>query len=227
MNAPILYVTGTNTGVGKTTLSVLLLRQAHEQGLRVGAMKPFCSGGREDAIRLHRLQTSGLLLDEVNPFFFDEPVTPLIAARNAGRKISLDETLNAIQAIRREDVPLLIEGAGGLLSPLGEGFSLRDVIEKIPGKVCIVGTNALGTLNLTLLTARQLPVARNHIAITLMNPALPDSSSSTNLQLLAELLPEIGCIEIPFLEEDAERTDIKKMGLKSLFSTWLSGGGRS
>lgn len=224
MNAPILYVTGTNTGVGKTTLSVLLLRHARELGARVGAMKPFCSGGREDAIRLHHLQTSGLLLDEVNPFFFEEPVTPLIAARKAGRKITLDETLDAIQAIRREHVPLLIEGAGGVLSPLGEGFSLLDIIERIPGKVCIVGANALGVLNLVQLTARQLPVARNHITISLMNAAAPDSSSSTNLQLLAELLPGIGCIEIPFLEEEVERLDVKNVRLEPLFSSWLSSG---
>lgn len=224
MNAPILYVTGTNTGVGKTTLSVLLLRHARELGARVGAMKPFCSGGREDAIRLHHLQTSGLLLDEVNPFFFEEPVTPLIAARKAGRKITLDETLDAIRAIRREDVPLLIEGAGGLLSPLGEGFSLFHIIEKIPGKVCVVGTNVLGALNLVQLTARQLPVARGQIGAVLMNPAIPDASSSTNLRLLEELLPGIGCIEIPFLEEETERLDIDRVCLEPLFSSWLSSG---
>lgn len=221
MSGPILYVTGTNTSVGKTTLAVLLLRHAAERGLRVGALKPFCSGGREDAERLHRLQTDELTLNEVNPFYFEDPVTPLVAARKAGKKISLQQTLNAIEFVRRPDFPLLIEGAGGLLSPLGEGFSLRDIIDAIPGKVCIVGTNSLGTLNLVQLTARCLPAATRAPAVALMNAAIPDASSETNLTLLSEFFPESNVIELPFLQAKAEIWPEKNPGIDRLLSWWM------
>jgi dethiobiotin synthetase len=192
MTGPILYVTGVNTGVGKTTLATLLLEHARDQGIRVAAMKPFCTGERDDATRLQALQTAGLTLDEVNPFYFREPVTPLLAARKAGRSVTLRETCDSIRKLHRD--PLLIEGAGGLLSPLGEGFSFREIIREIPGKVCVVATNQLGCLNAILLTLEQTGPA----AIVLMHPETRDDSTSTNADLLRELSPQSFILEIPF-----------------------------
>src|SRR4051812_17879055 len=156
MSAPLLYVTGTNTGVGKTTLSRLLLQRPRDRNLRVAAMKPFCTGGRDDAEQLHALQTAGLTLDELNPFYFIEPVTPYIAARNENRSITLNQTVEAIQKIQSKDYPLLIEGAGGLMSPLGDRFTLLDIINERRGRICIVAPNILGVLNSTLLTLKAL-----------------------------------------------------------------------
>jgi dethiobiotin synthetase len=192
MTGPILYVTGVNTGVGKTMLATLLLEHAREKGIRVAAMKPFCSGERDDAIRLHALQTAGLTLEQVNPFYFHEPLTPLLAARKEGRSVSLS---NACEAIRKfQSEPLLIEGAGGLLSPLGEGFSLREIIREIPGKVCVVATNQLGCLNAIFLTLEQTGPA----AIVLMEPEKPDASTRTNADTLRELAPHSFILRIPF-----------------------------
>src|SRR5687767_12143806 len=97
MTAPLLYVTGTNTGVGKTTLACLLLRRARERNLRVAAMKPFSTGGREDAERLRALQTAGLKLDEVNPVHFAEPVAPYVAAAKQKQTVTLAQTIVSIQ----------------------------------------------------------------------------------------------------------------------------------
>ena len=94
MSAPLLYVTGTNTAVGKTTLACLLLRRARERNLRVAAMKPFCSGSREDAEQLHALQTANLTLDEVNPFISPNqsrptspPATKIASSRRRNRSL--------------------------------------------------------------------------------------------------------------------------------------------
>src|SRR5437868_4825877 len=132
MTAPLLYVTGTNTGVGKTTLACLLLQRARERNLTIAAMKPFCSGGRDDAERLHAIQTAGLTLDELNPFHFTEPLTPYTAARNESQAITLAHTIDSIKKIAARGHPLLIEGAGGLMSPLGDRFTLLDIIRELP-----------------------------------------------------------------------------------------------
>ena len=196
--APILYITGTNTGVGKTTLATLLLKAARERKLKIGALKPFCSGGREDAQQLHSLQTANLTLDEVNPFHFRDPLTPLQAARNEGRKIFLPDALRAIETIRQRNIPLIIEGAGGLLSPLGEGFSFLEIIQNIPGHVAIVAQNILGSLNGVLLTSQRLSVPPSDQTVILMTPSEPDLSTVSNAAILSSLLPNPKVLELPF-----------------------------
>jgi dethiobiotin synthetase len=198
MNGPILYVTGTNTGVGKTMLVTLLLRRARARAIRIAALKPFCSGGREDAEQIHALQDFGLTLDEVNPFYFSAPVTPLLAARKEGRSVDLNSTLAAIDKVAAKNLPLIIEGAGGLLSPLGEGFSLMEIIQRRPGKICIVGINSLGVLNHVLLTSRAVHAFEQ--AVVLMNAKTPDEASEENPAMLRSVLPSTPIAEIPRLD---------------------------
>ena len=214
MTPPLLYVTGTNTGVGKTTISCLLLRRAGELKMRVAAMKPFCSGGRDDAEKLHAFQTAGLTLDEVNPFYFRDAVTPSIAARNENRVITLGQTIDSITKMLSRGKPLLIEGAGGLLSPLGDRFTLLEIIREIPGKVCIVGQNSLGVINATLLTHRALP-PQTQTHIVLMNPLQCDASADTNASVITEWI-SANVIELPFLEDQAGSSDFPDVASKSL-----------
>jgi dethiobiotin synthetase len=218
MSAPLLYVTGTNTGVGKTTLAKLLLRRAGERNLPVAAMKPFCSGGREDAEQLHALQSAGLTLDEVNPFYFEAPISPCVAARIAGATITLEHTIAAIAKVRARNVPLLIEGAGGLLSPLGEKFTLLEIIEKLPGRVLIVALNTLGVINSALLTHRALANVNNvKPQFILMNSAHQDVSAATNGRIIREWTgAPVG--EIPFLAE-ADQWDCPG-ALDDLLESW-------
>src|SRR3954466_12439797 len=187
MSAPLLYLTGTNTGVGKTTLSRLLLQRARERNLRVAAMKPFCTGGRDDAEKLPALQIAGLTLDELNPFYFTEPVTPYIAARNENRSITLSETIDSIKKIQSKGCPLLIEGAGGLMSPLGNRFTLIDIINELPGKVVVVAPNILGVLNSALLTHEGFiknQRATSDLRFVLMFGFTADLASATNASVI-------------------------------------------
>jgi dethiobiotin synthetase len=89
----ILFVTGTDTGAGKTVLTALLLDFLRSEGIRVLAMKPFCSGPRGDAVLLHGLQKGCLTLDDVNPFYFDRPLAPAAAGRG---QVSLTVALRKI-----------------------------------------------------------------------------------------------------------------------------------
>src|SRR4051812_49414340 len=118
----IVFITGTDTGVGKTVVTALLLRHLRESGVKALAMKPFCSGGRSDAELLAALQEGEVSLDEVNPFYFSKPLAPWVAVKyEKGRKqVPLKTVLTKIFELKNRCEVLLIEGSGGLLVPLGE-----------------------------------------------------------------------------------------------------------
>ena len=99
MPARTIFITGTDTGVGKTLLTALLLTHLRDGGCKARALKPFSSGGREDAELLFKLQDGELTLDEINPFHFSEPLAPLVAARIHRRSISLREVLAHIRGV--------------------------------------------------------------------------------------------------------------------------------
>src|SRR5205823_3992995 len=94
----VLFVSGTDTGVGKTFVASLCLAHLLRSGKRVRALKPFCSGDRSDAILLWELQECRLPLDLINPFYFQQPLAPWTAARLAGKTVRLDEMLHLVQA---------------------------------------------------------------------------------------------------------------------------------
>src|SRR5262245_14497872 len=95
----ILFVTGTDTGVGKTLMTALLLAHLRAHGHNAIALKPFCSGTRDDAELLHSLQVGDLSLNEINPFYFDEPIAPIVAARKHRRRIPLPAVLKHIHSV--------------------------------------------------------------------------------------------------------------------------------
>jgi dethiobiotin synthetase len=191
-----LFITGTDTGVGKTVLSVLLTRALLARGVDASAVKPFCSGGRADARALWAAQNRGrgdaesaASLDAVNPWHFREALAPLVAARRAGQSVELGRALAFLRTSGRGRQTLIIEGAGGLLSPLGEGFDARDLIEHLRAVPIIVASNRLGALNHVLLTWDALPNAvRRRAQLVLMEPARADRVSRTNGELLEERL---------------------------------------
>jgi dethiobiotin synthetase len=168
-----LFITGTDTGVGKTVLASLLLCHLRAAGFHALAMKPFCSGSRADADLLCALQEGQLTLDEVNPFYFREPIAPLVASRKHRHPVLRSDILASIRGVaarlaasdkskvkkptsKTETSFLIIEGSGGLLVPLGRRFSVRDLIASLRCEVIVVARNRLGTLNHTLLTVESL-----------------------------------------------------------------------
>lgn len=206
MNLParIIFITGTDTGVGKTVLTASLLHHLLQGGVNVLAMKPFCAGGREDVCLLQAIQGSRLPDDTMNPFYFKEPVAPLVAARKLGRRISLNDVLEKIRDVERQCDCLLIEGAGGLMVPLGEDYFVADLIEKLRCEVIVVARNRLGTLNHTILTVQALDRGKEKaIQIVLREEEAPDHSALSNLRILAETLGEVKVWPFPFLGENA------------------------
>ena len=195
-SARILFVTGTDTGVGKTFFAALTTRSLREHGFRVVALKPICSGGRDDARRLHRAAGKVLSLDEVNPWHFRAALAPLLAARREKRRLRLQTVVAQIQRIARRFEVVIVEGAGGLLSPLGEDFDSRDLIKALSAEAIVVCPNQLGAVNQVRLVLEALPAAAARQArVVLVNPAQRDAASKTNAPLLAEFLaPDCLCV---------------------------------
>src|SRR5580704_17130848 len=135
------FITGTDTGVGKTALAVLMTQFLRERGVNAAALKPVSSGGRDDAWKIFVATNGALTLDEINPWHFRAAVAPLLAARLGNTKIKLSKALAHVRAMQKRFDILLIEGAGGLLSPLGENFNSRDLITALRATPIVVAQN--------------------------------------------------------------------------------------
>jgi dethiobiotin synthetase len=199
--AAIYFITGTDTGVGKTVLTALLARHLREQGTNTLAVKPFCSGGREDAQLLRLAQNEEVTLDEINPWHFRAPLAPLLAARREHRVVRQAEVLRFLRTSAGSCEMLLVEGAGGLLSPLGEGFDARALILELKATPIVVCPNRLGAVNQVRLVLAAFPKAfANAARVVLMETSRPNQATRTNVGLLSEYLSPNRLITIPRLD---------------------------
>jgi len=197
----LLFITGTDTAAGKTALTGLLLARALQLGQCVRAIKPFCSGERTDALLLEELLDRKIALSEINPWFFAAPIAPWTAARQAGQTIQLGSALAHIRRQAQEADLLLVEGAGGLLTPLGENFAAADLITQLNAEALIAAPDRLGVLNQSLLP---LEILRQRgmpkITIALGEQSAQDRSCPTNFADLTTLAAPAPVVRIPFLE---------------------------
>jgi dethiobiotin synthetase len=181
------FITGTDTGVGKTVFTVLLLKFLRQEGANAGALKPICSGGRDDAKKILTVMRGTLSLDEINPWHFRAAIAPSLAARREKKTVRLASAVAHIRAMQKRFDILLVEGAGGLLSPLGENFNSRDLMVALDAMPFIVAPNRLGVVNNVLLTLEALPKKlRAKARVVLMPQPKPDISAKFNADLIAE-----------------------------------------
>lgn len=218
---PRIFITGSDTNVGKTIITALLLAHAREREINALALKPFCSGGRSDAIRLHSLTSNSITLDELNPFHYPDPLTPLLGARKRKQTIPLQKVTGHICAIARRCDLLLIEGAGGLLAPIGENrsvtYSNLNLIKALGCEVIVVAANKLGTINHTLLTVERLKhegVKVRSLLLSNISKQPQDLSARHNFALLEELLPLIPIYKLPFLGSSMNPDSVVKWARK-------------
>jgi len=213
----IIFVTGTDTGVGKTLLTVSLVWHLRQGGIDAVAMKPFCSGGRQDVDAIQSVQEGRLSDEEANPFYFSEPVAPLVAARQRGQQILLGQVVNHVHRMTDQCERLIVEGSGGLLVPLGEDYTVADLIGHLHCEVVVVGRNKLGTINHTLLTVRELQSrAVSNVKVVLMNGQTGDASKATNLKVLRELLAPVPVFNLPYLGPNPLRLSALKNNRKKI-----------
>ena len=212
-----IFITGTDTGAGKTYLTALLLAHLRQKGIHALAMKPFCSGSRDDVELLQALQGREIGDELMNPFYFEEPIAPLAAAREHSRVISLDTVLAKISEVKAKCDVLLIEGVGGVLVPLGEDYDVLKLIQKLSCRVIVAARNKLGAINHSLLTLRALQSAgERDIVLVLMGCEGGGFLGTINKRILRELAPSVDIILIPFLKKEALGFEGVKTNCKKL-----------
>lgn len=210
-----LLITGTDTGVGKTSVACGIVRSLREAGVRVGAYKPVCSGAEVDADGTQRWPDVEALAaalggdvppERICPQQFAAPLAPTAAARLERRRI--DETLlmSGIDAWRGDADLLVIEGVGGLLCPLTDAGTVADFAQRVGVPLIVVAALRLGVINHTLLT---LEVARSrglHVAGLILNEVGPDAGS--NASSIAEISERAGTAVLGVVPFDGKgRTD--------------------
>ena len=154
------FVTGTDTGVGKTVFSAALTRALARRGLRVTVMKPVASGAlhtpqglrSEDALRLLAEANVSAPYERVNPYCFDPPISPHIAARESGTRIELQKIKTCYALLGAQADYVIVEGAGGWLAPLSADECMADLARALALPVILVVGMRLGCLNHALLS---------------------------------------------------------------------------
>lgn len=211
----LIYVTGTDTGVGKTVTTCLLLTALKDAGLRVVGFKPFCSGGRADAEHIQRCSSKGFKLDAINPWYFKDPVAPSWAARCAGIDISFEQVDESLDFLRKNSDCVVVEGAGGLMSPvMGASDSLDFIRAWSPDRVYVVAIDELGVINRIRLVKKAMEGVENGVVRwVLRQKREPDSSVQGNRTILREIFQ----VESIWVQDFIDCNSLMCNGLKNYY----------
>ncbi|TXI45299.1 dethiobiotin synthase [Methylophilus sp.] len=201
------FVTGTDTGVGKTTVTVRLMQQLIAQGLTVIGMKPIASGcawvdGRwqnDDVLQLTAASNVSAPPELINPYCFEPAIAPHIAAAQAGVTIDFHVIQAAYAQLASMADVVIVEGAGGLLVPLNGSQTIADLIQALQLPALLVVGMRLGCINHALLTAQVLKQRNIDCCGWVANNIDPQMSvPQENLQSLITGLQQPPVLQVPF-----------------------------
>lgn len=209
---PGLFITGTDTGVGKTAVAAAIARILASQGHRVGVLKPVATGATregeawrcEDAEALIAAVGGGVAVERVTPIAYEPPLAPPVAARLAGAPLLWerlrDEVSRAMAWWADQGVDVMVvEGVGGFLCPLAEGATVADLALALDFPMVIVGRRGLGTLNHCLLTIEAARLRSLRIAGVVLNGSDATANTLAEATNAVELSRHLG--PIPLLAE--------------------------
>jgi dethiobiotin synthetase len=205
-----LGITGTDTGVGKTYLSAVLLGLMRRRGLNVAAMKPVETGVKvddpaSDAMRLRDAAGALDAVERVRPILLAEPLAPWVALSRAGGSMDLDALDAAFHALAEGRDAILVEGAGGLLVPITRDLAYDGLFAKWGLELVVVAGNRLGALNHTLLTVRAAHAEGLRVRGVVLNALGPEPggiAERTNLEALGSLLEPVPVLPFPWIRRD-------------------------
>ncbi len=195
-----IFISGTDTGVGKTVITAALAWSLKQAGKRVAVMKPVQTGtelpGLTDIEFVEKVLGTNHPLDDVCPYRFPKPLAPLVASGLSGETIDIERIRGAYNKLRSAHDVVIVEGAGGLLVPILENYLMSDLASDLGLSLLLVTRPGLGTLNHTLLSiesarARGLDL----LGIVINNfPQDPDIAERTNPRLISRMtgLPILG-----------------------------------
>jgi dethiobiotin synthetase len=195
-----IFITGTDTGVGKTVVAAGIVRALRRKGVRVGAMKPVETGCSDESGTL--IAHDGIFLRDtagmddpvelVAPVRFSLPLAPMVASELEGRRITPEAIMRAYNLLADKYEFLVVEGAGGLMVPVTESFFMCDLIREMDIPAVVVARAGLGSLNHTLLTvAHALGEGLRVTGVIINNSTIPGNTiaEQTNPVALRKICP--------------------------------------
>ncbi len=219
-----LFITGTDTNVGKTVVAAALAAFLRSKGKSVGVMKPLESGclsgvrpkgkgsllTKSDSLYLKEMAESKDDLDLINTYAFISPLAPGVAAALEGVEISLDKIIENFSKLSLIHDIMIIEGAGGLMVPITQNKLVIDLIKMLKAQVLVVGRAGLGTVNHTLLTLSYLEKEKIDVAGVVLNhlSAEEDLSSQYNLKTISEFTHAPLWGKFPYLKKVNDRNEL-------------------
>ncbi|MBM3253772.1 MAG: adenosylmethionine--8-amino-7-oxononanoate transaminase [Candidatus Omnitrophica bacterium] len=215
-----IFITSTDTGVGKTIITSIIARGLINKGIDVGVMKPIQTGGRTDSkflVKMTGIKDSHSL---INPFFAKAPLAPIVAFKLEKRNIDIERIKSAFEELSSKHQFMVVEGIGGILVPIKYNYSVLDLIVDLDLPVIIVSRPGLGTINHTLLTIK---VARDYgievIGVIINNFAKKGVCEKTNPSVISRLgnvpilgeIPHIDSIDLKRLSQISRKIDLDRI----------------
>jgi dethiobiotin synthetase len=195
-----LFITGTDTGVGKTYIAAQLLRLLRASGVQCAGMKPICCGDRQDAETLLAAGSDGLAIDEINPVWLKTPAAPIVGSLMENVTIDVERILAAFRKLTERVEQVIVEGTGGWLVPIRSDYFISDLAVAMQLPVLVVAQNRLGCLNHAALTVRSVATHQLRCVGLVLNnsQSASDVASGTNADILKRIL------DVPLLAELGE-----------------------
>ncbi len=221
-----IFITGTDTGAGKTTITAALTLALQQKGQLVGVMKPVETGmdpqqqEESDTARLRSLLSPPPPFSSICLYAFPQPLAPLACAREAGTPIDVARIASRVQDLTHQFSFFIVEGAGGVLTPITPKHSMRDLIVTLNLPALVVGRTSLGSVNHLLLTLEAL----QHVGIQTCGVVLNDPIANTVTETIrqqqtstAELIRELSTVPVfgPLEFEERVRATWRK-GVETL-----------
>lgn len=216
------FVTGTDTGVGKTLISCALLHAFAAQGKRVVGMKPIAAGcdaqGQyEDVLQLRAASNVAASYGQINPYCFVPAVAPHIAAHHAGVEIQFTRIMTAYRELAAQAQVVIVEGAGGVLVPLNKTHDVADLALELDVPVILVVGMRLGCLNHALLTVEAIAARGLTLAAWVANiiddemPAREENIAALQQRIVAPLLGVVPYMQQISAQAAAGYLDVQRL----------------
>ncbi|WP_309488724.1 dethiobiotin synthase [Oceaniferula flava] len=184
-----LFITGTDTGAGKTYVSSLIIEALRAEGHKAVGYKPICCGGREDAYALKQASGDEVDLERVNPCWMRTPAAPYVAGMFENRELEIPSLVQGCHDLASDHELVIAEGVGGWMVPISKEYMVADLARDIGLPVVLVVGNKLGALNQTLLTVQAMRAAGIEPAGMVFNNLVDelDTAAITNKGIAEDL----------------------------------------
>jgi|Deesub1362B_J571_1020462.scaffolds.fasta_scaffold00107_32 dethiobiotin synthetase len=216
-----IFITGTDTGVGKTIIASAIVRVLKARGISVAVMKPIESGCRRegdvliplDGVMLKEMAENDITLEEVTPFRFENPLAPMVASEIEGTEVDERVIYDTIKELQEKYDYIVVEGVGGLMVPVKQRLMIVDIVRDTGLPLLIVASNRLGVINHTVLTveaAKRRGIDIIGVVLNTPNPSRDDISLETNPLVLRRVLevPLVGVF--PFINSISKENLLKE-----------------